>query len=607
MKINSEKILLLLVVAIYIIFSANLPIQLIPLAGHDDGLFLRTAISMEHGGWLGGYSHMTLIKGPIFPAFLLLSHLSGLPYQISVAVFNLVSVGFLIKVLARYGLGKSFLFAIGVGVLFHPALHPFRVLRDDIYWGEFIILISASFNLFYSSGSHRIYKSLFLGIILFIFWFTREEGFWLIPAFIFIIIISPENKVTFNKNKIFNIFIVLTTFFIFTLILSLVNYNKYGYFGANETKNSWYSKAYAKIQTIETKNDIALIPVSQEKRNILYEISPSFGKLKFFLEGDGRGWIKAGCDYYKQDVYCKDYAGGWFMWAFRDAVSVAGFYKSHKDSEIFYQKIYEEVSIACNQGKVSCSSEFINLPIIGGKLIPLKIIESVNLFFDAISFKNNNSEITNIYSSGPMPMYENYLNFLNRPLALKTKSDAIDGLTIKMDQEIVRKPILDCSNNRYIIDKRDIFIKLDYFYQNECVLNINNSNLKMNELETNLISDIDIKKVDISIAKSISNNLYIYLNNVFYKVYSIITIPVLILSLILYIRFFWHKENNLKIFLFLTVIWICFLSRSLLLIIVDATSFPAFSVNYLTSIFPMIILMTILSLAQFSSSQAVKL
>jgi hypothetical protein len=62
------------------------PVALVPIFGHDDGHFMRQGVELTRGHWVGGYSRMTLIKGPGLPIFLALSHFFGLPYPISIAL-----------------------------------------------------------------------------------------------------------------------------------------------------------------------------------------------------------------------------------------------------------------------------------------------------------------------------------------------------------------------------------------------------------------------------------------------------------------------------------------------------------------------------------------
>ena len=64
------------------------------------------------------------------------------------------------------------------------------------------------------------------------------------------------------------------------------------------------------------------------------------------------GWIYAGCPLYPQT--CGGYAGGWFMWALRDAVASDGKYTNGAVASAFYQKVADEVDAACHSKALEC-------------------------------------------------------------------------------------------------------------------------------------------------------------------------------------------------------------------------------------------------------------
>ncbi len=69
----------------------------------------------------------------------------------------------------------------------------------------------------------------------------------------------------------------------------------------------------------------------------IYQQSPSFAKVKSYLDPDGKPspW-NYGCDLQPQT--CGDIAGGWFIWAFRDAAQSVGMYKNAYTAAQFYEQ-----------------------------------------------------------------------------------------------------------------------------------------------------------------------------------------------------------------------------------------------------------------------------
>src|SRR6185312_9386733 len=49
----------------------------------------------------------------------------------------------------------------------------------------------------------------------------------------------------------------------------------------------------------------------------------------------------------------REIAGGWFMWALRDATAAAGHATSGREAMAYYQRIADEVNAACDQGRLA--------------------------------------------------------------------------------------------------------------------------------------------------------------------------------------------------------------------------------------------------------------
>src|SRR6266545_2251709 len=52
-------------------------------APHDDLYFAKMAHYIIHGQWMGPYDQMTLIKGPFYAFFMVVSFLTGLPLMLN--------------------------------------------------------------------------------------------------------------------------------------------------------------------------------------------------------------------------------------------------------------------------------------------------------------------------------------------------------------------------------------------------------------------------------------------------------------------------------------------------------------------------------------------
>jgi hypothetical protein len=53
---------------------------------------------------------------------------------------------------------------------------------------------------------------------------------------------------------------------------------------------------------------------------------------------------------------CGDIGGGWFVWAFRDAVAKAGYYDSARHALSYYRDLAKEINQLCDRGKLDCEA-----------------------------------------------------------------------------------------------------------------------------------------------------------------------------------------------------------------------------------------------------------
>ena len=95
------------------------------------------------------------------------------------------------------------------------------------------------------------------------------------------------------------------------------------------------------------------LSISESKRQIAYENSPSFSQLKNYLEGDGKAWIQFGCE---NSQTCEDYANGWFHVALRVAIDDQGLWLTQKSAQDFMLKVNTELEQACASGKIVCNT-----------------------------------------------------------------------------------------------------------------------------------------------------------------------------------------------------------------------------------------------------------
>jgi hypothetical protein len=335
-------------------------------AWHDDVLFIRQAYSIASGNWLGDYDVLTLIKGFFYPLFIALTNAMGMPLffgqQLLYTVACLIMVHALSPVLKSVNI-KMLLFAI---LLFNPmssADLTLIIIRDGFYT-TLTLFVIAFFSGMYLRRTESIRTlrnwSLAASVSLFAFWNTREEGVIIMPLLFWFSILSIGGIIG-NKNqecqsqrllscvkKRWHTLVLYLLPYIFLItcnfLVATFNAHRYGAFVVNEIKSQPFANACAALMRIKTDHWQANVPVLREAREKAYKISPSLAKLKPYLEAENNPWNKMGAG------DSNEIKGGFFIWAFRDAASRAGFHKNLPLSRYYYTQVCREINAAFDSG-----------------------------------------------------------------------------------------------------------------------------------------------------------------------------------------------------------------------------------------------------------------
>lgn len=343
---------------LFISLSLHLPLSLFTVAGHDDALFWRLADSIATTGWLGPYDQLTLAKGPGFSFLLAVNHWLGTPITLLLALTQLVCAFVLVRELRAWGMGRHLALVTWLVVVFQPACLPSRVMRDFFYQALTLVVVAGF--LFLVRRSHRGNTSsaaAAFGLSAGLLWMTREEGIWVVPAALLLLVWSVKAN-CLDRDAMWRFggrFGAYCGAGLLTVgLVATVNLLRYGTFSVVDLKNAPFVETLRVLNSIQTSNPIAYVPVNRQQRELAYAVSPAFSELRGYLERDDLHWKTHGCALYLQT--CGDYAGGWFMWAVRDAAAEAGHFASAGHADRFFGRIAAEIDGACRAGRLSCAT-----------------------------------------------------------------------------------------------------------------------------------------------------------------------------------------------------------------------------------------------------------
>lgn len=620
---------------VYLILAMHLPVSLRTGSVHDDALYWGNAHQIMKGHWLSAYNQMTLTKGPGFPLFLAVNAILGIPVTLSVALLYLFSCLLIANTLYEIGLNKYLVLTIFIVILLHPELFPTIIIRDNIYPALSLIIISGVIKFLFAPPEQEFQLSSIVpyGLVLGLFWVTREEGIWVVPGLLCLLFLKAlqlkkQNAPIKTIFYRFAYFLLIATLFV-SLIAS-VNYFKYGKFEVVDFKGLAFSQALKSLNSVDVGEEIPYLPVSSAKRQIIYKISPSFSQLKDFFEDKGNMWTSFGCPIYPQT--CGDYAGGWFMWALRDAVALKGYYKNSMLAAEFYNNITKEIETACDIGTIKCKSNPVpfmpNITIIQLKQLPEKIAQALKLVM--VQFPLSPVMYSG-YSGEPLEQLQKVRRFLGNPrttLALSEQKTELTGwyYSVNPNEWIV----LNCSaanktkisrgvqriNSPDIAEQfRNPNANLQRFAisvptNEDCSISVDilpSSNISVKALLEKQKLDISlgdhgtlyIDKV-LQINDNSEHKLPLKLKSLLADLYKLMIPVIVLLGAVTYFIYLIltliRKTAITDIFIVTTTLWCLFFTRIVLLVLVDISSFPAINSLYMSVAFPILCIAAFVSL-----------
>jgi len=351
------------------------PIFAIGPAGYDDLLFIKLAAYLGAGQWLGPYNNLTMAKGGAYSLFLVANHFIGLPLKITEQIVYLsVSLYFSLNVgrLFRSGLAVLVCFLLlAFNPIFWNSGVAGRLVREGLYGSLSLLLFALAIQIFLLDRSRVLGADIRaklpvlagFGVTAGVYWLTREEGVWLLPTLMVLVIYWmvrrwPRYGTDGFAAVIGQLVIFLTlpaaAFFLVVGAVDAVNYVKYGVFRNNDFRSADFQAAYGALSRIRHEHWQPYVVFPKDARVKAYAVSPHARELKPYFEGPGgEGWRKVGCDQTATSP-CPEILSGWFMWALRDAVAASGHYSSASAAMSYYRWLASEVNEACDRGTIQC-------------------------------------------------------------------------------------------------------------------------------------------------------------------------------------------------------------------------------------------------------------
>ena len=350
-----------------IILSSRLPSYILSDMPHDDGWVVSRALYILRGEWLGPYDQFTLIKGTFSPLLMAFSTYIGVTFRgLNTALYCLACVIFIIALnsIIKNRWLQVFCFVV---LLFNPITYALetgqRIYRNSIGQWEILLIFGCLIAIFLrrnESAKRLLVWVLICGLTLGAFFQTREDGLWIYP---FVLIITFATVIAYlidkigPKKKIFLFFLPIIIAYILNCFTIFANYLYYGASIINDRSGGNYAKVAGDLYAIKPNADDVNLYTSEAYKDLYYTIyvstmekafivSPTLNSASDSIRDAIKIW--ASWEQLKTGQVSTDH----MLFALRDGVKGAGYYKSLAETEAFYGKVHEELQLAFSAGEL---------------------------------------------------------------------------------------------------------------------------------------------------------------------------------------------------------------------------------------------------------------
>ncbi|MBQ7409836.1 MAG: hypothetical protein IJW20_00445 [Clostridia bacterium] len=425
---KNKKSLIVFVIALIVVsvlkqlLVYNLPIVANVALGVDDMLMIDITNNLVNGNWVGPYSDIIISKGLTFPLLLAFCYFIKIDYITMMTLLYTMACLIFIYVLSKKIKNKLLLFIIYTITLFVPIMYSYqvmqRVYRNAIIPSFSIMIIAGYLYLFFTrneeSYKKKILASLGTGIILALFWYTREDSIWMLPFIIFIIIsqlvaVIVKNK-KINKEILRNLLILAIPIFMVFAYKNILCYQNYKHFGVYTVyNNEQYNKAIKSLKKVKKYDYYDNIDFTMEKMKRVSEVTclgNIYGKLVELVYG---------YSLFDSGPLDGEVVNGWFPWAFKATLSECGYYGSPQDLNNFCYTLH--VQIEENLANGTLEREDVKTDIISA--IKKVWYETLRVFkaiyaYDDIGFEGEKLEYEAKYEN----LYQMYAKYTNNKFLL---------------------------------------------------------------------------------------------------------------------------------------------------------------------------------------------
>jgi hypothetical protein len=402
---SGTLLLLCEILALYALYGWH-PIYVYTVATVDDGLYVQHAtgflkwLAGKSESWLGGFDCFLLAKVPLYGLWLAFLSLLGMPLRVGDFLLFLAGAFLFRRAVRPVRELRAWEFGVVLFLLlanpFVPQDFPLRRLTFHIALTNLCLIASVGLALrAQASTLRRVAWALLLGICFGACYLDREETVWLLVAVgIAFLILWLQGFGTWRRREqrgrlvVRDHALVLLAFAATALppILTVctLNLKYYGVFMTAFRRSPGLNAVMQRLTSLEPSRHQPYIPIARPTRMRAYELSPSFAKLKPFLEekpGDWRAGNPAQSTFNGHKPEEKEFFVSYFEFSLLWAANQAGAKRAH-EMEALFHAIDGELGQAVREGKIAAGASG---PAILAAPVPGDYRRMVSAFWMALS------------------------------------------------------------------------------------------------------------------------------------------------------------------------------------------------------------------------------
>jgi hypothetical protein len=326
-------------------------------SGYDDSLFVELG---KYAFWWRPPDIASLVRLPVYPLWTWLCYQTSIPLYFGTNMLTIAASLFLVYALRKLHLPRFACTAVYAAQLFEiNAIDSMRRVGANNLYGILFVTTLAWMALALASAHRRQLwiASGGLAVSLGLFAITRAESILASIAFICFVAAFILREVMASGGKGVSVHILSAAgllpalaLIVAPLVVAAANKTAFGVFASCSLTSPAFRAAMNHLLAVKPDEDIPYVPVTRDARKKAYAVSPAFEKLATFLEGSpGYRWGRHGVRYH---VAPEEIAGGWFFFAFREAIAAATEARTPAQIEAYCWRIAEELQQAFKDGKI---------------------------------------------------------------------------------------------------------------------------------------------------------------------------------------------------------------------------------------------------------------